>query len=628
MAEPYFRLRIKSLKFISAVDAGAQGPIANVALIKRAPAGAAGDDIDATCHVYKLDEKLGLVFGWALATSLDGGATPHVDLQKDAIVGDDELIKIAAEFMEASAANDVLHDENPDGKIVFAMPLTKAVCAALGIQSDTHGLAIAMKPSPETFKRFLSKELNAFSIGGVGEREVVKAKPDAANDDGADAEPDADPDDATKAKCAGCGQYGKADDETCKGCGKAMKRAPAVHIRNRYEQSVPIGALGAPTRTAKGVLSAADKDTLPDSAFLYIESGGKKDADGKTTPRSLRHFPYRDSSGKIDIPHLRDAIGRIPQSSLPADVRDRLQVRAEKLLGQQHAANKRAAVGQKPAAPTPKPSAMNGADCETGPDDPDADDTDGSKPPASAAKGISTPSAATPSVGVTKENEMADATNEIRELRDENSRLAKMATLTDRQRRHFESLAKSDQVEFLNLTPSLRDGRLDDIEKSNVVVYESPYTGEKFRKNDDTRLVQLAMQSDAATKLARDNDIAKRDMEFDKSGSENMAHFAKGAKKNLRARIMKALNAEFSDRAEYEEAVAALKQADVALAELSKSRGVDASAEENTPSVALRAAVMKYQQDHRLPNYEAALVKATAEDSHIQKLWTEATRAA
>jgi polyribonucleotide nucleotidyltransferase len=49
-----------------------------------------------------------------------------------------------------------------------------------------------MKPSPETFKRFLSKELNAFSIGGVGEREVVKAKPAG---DGADAEPDADPDD-------------------------------------------------------------------------------------------------------------------------------------------------------------------------------------------------------------------------------------------------------------------------------------------------------------------------------------------------------------------------------------------------------------------------------------------------
>lgn len=172
MPAPYYRLRIKSLKFISAVDRGAQGAISNVALIKRAPT---GDEIEAVCKVASVNEKLGLVFGWALATSLDGGATPHIDLQNDAIIGGDELIKVAAEFMEASAASDTLHDENPDGRVLFAMPLFPEINAALGIKSDTHGLAIGMRPSPETFKRFLSKELNAFSIGGVGERELVKA---------------------------------------------------------------------------------------------------------------------------------------------------------------------------------------------------------------------------------------------------------------------------------------------------------------------------------------------------------------------------------------------------------------------------------------------------------------------
>lgn len=74
---------------------------------------------------------------------------------------------------------------------------------------------------------------------------------------------------------------------------------------------------------------------LPDSAFLYIEAGGQKDSEGKTTPRSLRHFPYKDSSNKIDLPHLRNAIARIPQSKLPADVKERTQTKARKLLEEQ-----------------------------------------------------------------------------------------------------------------------------------------------------------------------------------------------------------------------------------------------------------------------------------------------------
>ena len=78
---------------------------------------------------------------------------------------------------------------------------------------------------------------------------------------------------------------------------------------------------------------------LPDSAFLYIEPGGKKDSDGKTTPRALRHFPYKDASGAIDLPHLRNALARIPQSNLPADVKDSLTVKATKILDAQNQKN-------------------------------------------------------------------------------------------------------------------------------------------------------------------------------------------------------------------------------------------------------------------------------------------------
>src|SRR3990167_5703776 len=43
------------------------------------------------------------------------------------------------------------------------------------------------------------------------------------------------------------------------------------------------------------VWTAAFMNALPDSSFLYIESGGEKDESGKTKPRGLRHFPYKAS---------------------------------------------------------------------------------------------------------------------------------------------------------------------------------------------------------------------------------------------------------------------------------------------------------------------------------------------
>lgn len=84
----------------------------------------------------------------------------------------------------------------------------------------------------------------------------------------------------------------------------------------------------------KAVWTTAYMNGLPDSAFLYIESGGSKDGEGKTVPRSKRHFPYKDATGKVDVAHVRDAIGRIPQSTFglsPAQKKT-LQNRARKIL--------------------------------------------------------------------------------------------------------------------------------------------------------------------------------------------------------------------------------------------------------------------------------------------------------
>ena len=164
------RLKLKSLKFISSVDVPAQ-QTAVARLLKR------GTDIQVTttARAVKLSDELGLVFGWALTTKANGA--DYFDLQGDNIVEDD-LIKVAAAFMEAGGAGDTMHDRQRDGRVVFAMPLTAEVAKAFGIETDTHGLMIAMKPSPEDFAKFKTGELCGFSIDGMGERTPVdKAAP-------------------------------------------------------------------------------------------------------------------------------------------------------------------------------------------------------------------------------------------------------------------------------------------------------------------------------------------------------------------------------------------------------------------------------------------------------------------
>ncbi len=81
----------------------------------------------------------------------------------------------------------------------------------------------------------------------------------------------------------------------------------------------------------EAVWDTAYIDNLPDSSFLYIAPGGEKDEDGKTTPRSLRYFPVYDGDGGVDIPHLRNALARIPQSKVGQAAKDKALKKAQAL---------------------------------------------------------------------------------------------------------------------------------------------------------------------------------------------------------------------------------------------------------------------------------------------------------
>jgi hypothetical protein len=64
-------------------------------------------------------------------------------------------------------------------------------------------------------------------------------------------------------------------------------------------------ALVLPTPAAAERWTRQYITSLPDSAFAVIE----------TTPdgKRLRHLPHHDRSGRVDVPHLRNAMSRLSQ---------------------------------------------------------------------------------------------------------------------------------------------------------------------------------------------------------------------------------------------------------------------------------------------------------------------------
>ncbi|RLI40433.1 hypothetical protein DRO59_09305, partial [Candidatus Bathyarchaeota archaeon] len=72
-------------------------------------------------------------------------------------------------------------------------------------------------------------------------------------------------------------------------------------------------------------------NSLPDSCFAVIEPAYKR---GETKDKRARHLPYKDKDGKIDLPHLRNALARMDQIKPVTDsiTADELRAQARKVL--------------------------------------------------------------------------------------------------------------------------------------------------------------------------------------------------------------------------------------------------------------------------------------------------------
>jgi polyhydroxyalkanoate synthesis regulator phasin len=76
--------------------------------------------------------------------------------------------------------------------------------------------------------------------------------------------------------------------------------------------------------TDEATWSRAFINSLPDASFAVIGPGGKKDSEGKTVPRTLRHLPHHGKITKhtqknVDQPHLKNGATRANQ--IPSSLR-------------------------------------------------------------------------------------------------------------------------------------------------------------------------------------------------------------------------------------------------------------------------------------------------------------------
>ena len=116
-----------------------------------------------TNKILKVDEELGIVFGWGITCTIDG--EKHYDRQGDHIT-EGGMLKAATDFMQNSAEMHEMHGGVNEGSVVFCFPLTEEVAKAFEIDCATTGLLIGVKPSEEVLAKFKSGEYTGFSIGG------------------------------------------------------------------------------------------------------------------------------------------------------------------------------------------------------------------------------------------------------------------------------------------------------------------------------------------------------------------------------------------------------------------------------------------------------------------------------
>jgi len=114
-------------------------------------------------QIAKVDDELGLVFGWGIVCKING--EEFYDSQGDHIP-EDAMLEAVTDFAKTDRTSGDMHVFK-DGTVVHEFPLTDEIAKAFGITTDRTGWMVAVEPSPEVLQKFKSGEYTGFSIGGA-----------------------------------------------------------------------------------------------------------------------------------------------------------------------------------------------------------------------------------------------------------------------------------------------------------------------------------------------------------------------------------------------------------------------------------------------------------------------------
>lgn len=118
----------------------------------------------ATTSILKVDEKLGIVFGYAIVCKENG--EDHFDLQNDHIP-EDTMLKSALDFSVNYSVAKEMHSGKTFGGYPFLFPMTEAIAKSLNIKIEKSGLIVGFKPDrDDVLQKYISGEYTGFSIGG------------------------------------------------------------------------------------------------------------------------------------------------------------------------------------------------------------------------------------------------------------------------------------------------------------------------------------------------------------------------------------------------------------------------------------------------------------------------------
>ncbi len=126
-------------------------------------------------RIAKVDEQLGIVFGYAIVCKVNG--EPYYDLNIDLSgkhvgqrvpehIPEETMLKAATEFMQTARPGNEMHSGTDKGIFVCAFPLTTDIAKAMGIKTNVTGLIVGFKPPPDMLEKFKNGTYKGFSIEG------------------------------------------------------------------------------------------------------------------------------------------------------------------------------------------------------------------------------------------------------------------------------------------------------------------------------------------------------------------------------------------------------------------------------------------------------------------------------